>query len=189
MRLNEAQLSALDDTQRYLAGVAKGLIDVTPSDMGAIVFRLLGAFGGTLPGAGGAGLGGFPGLPFQIPQIPGLDPCRFLKCLPSSIDCPDTSTSRIPLQGDDSNDPISVSIRTGIGGLRRALDIVKEKTKDAERLRDDLFAAAAAATGETKKEIQEEADKAQQGVVELKSQSQQLGEAVVTAIVKTWDQK
>jgi len=190
--LGPASMLAIGEVQRYLANVATGAVTMTPQTLSAMIALLVNVFGGGgggmpgLPGLPGLlGLPQLPGLPFQIPQIPGLDACMFIKCLASSMDCSGATGGGMPGTGG-GDDPIGRMVGSGIEALKRARDMAEEKFRQAEQTAKDLAVAANVATGVARNEIEAAKKRAEADAKELREKSEQLGQTIGGAIAHGW---
>lgn len=194
----QIQLTAIGNVQRFLADVASGVTVPTPADVQSIISQLLAGVGAAAQGVSVPGLPGapaFPGLPFQLPNIPGLDPCKFLKCLAASMDCgcgggqapgsqPPQATIPQPPEGPD---PVATMIGTGVEIFTRARALAEERLRSAQQRAADLLAAEkAAADAAAKAAIQKARKDAEKNVAGLKSQAEQLTTAIGTSIAQAW---
>lgn len=180
--IGPAQLAAIGQVQRYLAALASSEIVATPSNVYATFTQLAGVLGGvSLPGI--PGIPQFPGLPFAIPQLPGLDACKFIKCLAASIDCScGQDGGGSPGANGKGDDPIADLVNTGIGFLKRARDLAGEKQRQFERDASDFAAAAKAATGAAKEKLEAEAKEAKGNATSLVQTGEKMTESIGTAI-------
>lgn len=200
-KVGPAELAVIGNMQRTLADIASGSVEMTQQSIANISAQLGALLSGTgmgLPGLPGLPPTQIPGFPIAIPQIPGLDPCKFIKCLAASMDCNCGSdhqpvpggTQLPPIGGGGGNaNPIGTMVNNGIEILNRARDMTDSTLRTWDQRAKDLAAAAKSATGKAKAEIDAAKKEAEAKANELREKSEQLGRTIGSAIVNAWPPK
>ncbi len=192
--IGPAELTAIGNLQRFLADVATGSIALTPKDASAVIGQFGALLGGGVPGLPGMPsmpAMPIPGFPFPTPPIPGLDPCKLIKCLAASMDCDGASGGGSPpgfLPGVvvEPIDAIKVAVDNGIEILKNARDMAEEGRRQADQLAKDLAAAAKEASGDAKKAINAARKEAESTANDLVEKSEQLGGAIGSALASAF---
>ncbi len=126
-----------------------------------------------------------------MPQIPGLDYCKFLKCLASSMDCGGASSSpsnggagtigggaRVSVSAGVAVDNFGRLVSSGVDALNRARDVAEQALRDAERRAADLAAAEKTAAAAAKAELQKARKEAEKAADELRGKVNTLGATI-----------